>query len=368
MRDIHSGNETLVLRWHTPTSRRQWFQTPDAEIAPVTVLIPAYNEGASIGDTIRSIQQQTVRVAEIIVIDDCSTDDTAEVAQSLGVRVLRPPRNTGSKAGAQNFALQFVETPFTMAIDADTSLDAAAIARLMPGLRDPDVGAVCGFVIPRHVRTLWERGRYVEYLFAFSFYKQVQDFYGKPLIASGCFSVYRTDVLRNHGGWGARTLAEDMDLTWSLYQSGYGVRFVPEAVCYPIEPCDFGFMSKRLKRWSQGFVRNVRLHWRGPARVPFVRSAVAASMWHATLAAIVYFVALPLLAVAFSNPWFLLGYVIDVPAIAVPVLIGAVGRGEGIRALASLPAFLALRVVNALFFLRAAWAELVPAIEGRERR
>src|SRR5688572_12914999 len=342
------------------TARRPRLQrSADADVAPVTVLIPAYNEGASIADTIRSIQQQTLRVAEIIVIDDCSTDETAAVAQALGVRVMRPPRNTGSKAGAQNFALQFVETPFTMAIDADTSLAPDSIARLMPALQDSAIGAACGFVLPRHVRTIWERGRYVEYLFAFTFYKQVQDFYGKPLIASGCFSVYRTEALRDHGGWGTRTLAEDMDLTWSLYQSGYGVRFVPDAVCYPIEPHTFAFMSKQLKRWSHGFVQNVQLHWRGLVHVPFLRSAVAVSLWDATLAAVVYFIALPVLALAFSNPWFLLGYVIDVPALAVPVLIGAVKRGETMKALASLPAFLVLRVVNAMFFLRAAWTELV---------
>ena len=369
------GTETSPPRWRTTsglsslrsrtgtspiTARRPRLPRPvDPGVAPVTVLIPAYNEAASVADTIRSLQVQTLRVAEIIVIDDCSTDDTAAVARSLGVRVIRPPANTGSKAGAQNFALQFVETPFTMAIDADTSLAPDAIAELMAALDDPQVAAACGFVIPRHVRSVWERGRYVEYLFAFTFYKQVQDFYGKPLIASGCFSVYRTDILRAHGGWGTRTLAEDMDLTWSFYQSGHGVRFVPDAVCYPIEPHDYGFLSKQLKRWSHGFVQNVQLHWRGLVHVPFLRSAIAVSLWDATLAAVVYFLALPLLAVAFRNPWLLLGYVIDLPAIAVPVLAGAARRGETRKALASLPAFLVLRVVNAMFFLRAAWSELV---------
>jgi biofilm PGA synthesis N-glycosyltransferase PgaC len=126
------------------------------------------------------------------------------VARALGVRVVRPPSNTGSKAGAQNFALAHVRTAFTMAIDADTSLAPDAIERLLAAFADPRVVAACGFVIPRHVRTIWERGRYIEYLFAFTFYKQVQDYYGKPFIASGCFSAYRTDVLRAHGGWGTR--------------------------------------------------------------------------------------------------------------------------------------------------------------------
>lgn len=341
------------------TGRHRRHEPVATRIAPVTVLVPAYNEAASIADTIRSIQAQTLPVAEIVVIDDCSTDTTAAIARALGVRVIQPPANTGSKAGAQNFALELVDTPFTMAIDADTALAPDAIEQLMTALHDPDVAAACGFVIPRHVRTIWERGRYIEYMFAFTFYKQVQDYYGKPLIASGCFSVYRTDVLRAHGGWGTRTLAEDMDLTWSFYQSGYGVRFVPAAVCYPIEPHDFAFMSKQLKRWSHGFVQNVQLHWRGLVHVPFLRSAVAISLWDATLASVVYLFLLPALALAFQNPWLLLGYLIDAPAVAVPVLAGAMKRGETKRALASIPAFLVLRTVNAVFFLRAAWMEFV---------
>jgi biofilm PGA synthesis N-glycosyltransferase PgaC len=235
----------------------------------LTVLVPAYNEEKSIADTIHSLQGQTVRPDEIIVIDDCSADDAARIARGLGVAVFRPPQNTGSKPGAQNFALPWVRTPLVMPI---------------------------------------------EDLFAFTFYKQIQNYYEKPLIASGCFSMYGTELPRAHGGWQTRTLAEDMDLTWSLFRSGQKVRFAPEAVCSPIEPHDYAFMRKQLKRWSHGFVQNVTLHCRG---------------------------------------------LFDVPAILVPVLVGAARRGEMRRALASVPAFLVLRTVNAVLFLRAAWSEWV---------
>jgi biofilm PGA synthesis N-glycosyltransferase PgaC len=246
-----------------------------------------------------------------------------------------------------------------MAIDADTTLAPDAIETLMRAFTDPDVAAACGFVVPRRVRTLWERGRYIEYLFAFTFYKQVQEYYEKPLISSGCFSVYRTAALRAQGGWGTRTLAEDMDLTWSFYRSGHKVRFVPEAVCYPIEPASLSFMRKQLKRWSHGFVQNVNLHWRGLLEVPYLRSAVAVALWDATLASVLYLFLLPVLAVVLRSPWLLLGYVIDVPAVLVPVLAGAAPRREVGRALASMPAFFVLRTVNAFFFLGAAWNEWV---------
>jgi hypothetical protein len=60
-----------------------------------------------------------------------------------------------------------------MAVDADTTLAANAVEKLMAAFDGGDVAAACGFVVPRHVRTIWERGRYIEYLFAFTFYKQV---------------------------------------------------------------------------------------------------------------------------------------------------------------------------------------------------
>jgi biofilm PGA synthesis N-glycosyltransferase PgaC len=198
----------------------------------------------------------------------------------------------------------------------------------------------------------------VEYLFAFSFHKQVQDFYGRPLISSGCFSVYRCGPLRQAGGWGQRTMAEDMDLTWTLYELGYRVRFIPESVSYPVEPHDLNFIRKQLTRWSHAFVQNVRVHWRGIVRMPYLFSAVAVSLSDAVLASLVFLMGLPLLA-ALVSPLFLVGYVVDAPVIAVPVLIAAARRGEVMQALTSLPAFFVLRLVNGYLLLKALVLELV---------
>jgi biofilm PGA synthesis N-glycosyltransferase PgaC len=325
----------------------------------ISVIVPAFNESATIPATILSLRQQTVGPVEIIVVDDCSDDGTGEVARALGAIVVRPPANTGSKAGAQTFGLEFVSHDLVVALDADTVLAPDALERLLPAFDAPDVAAACGFVLPRHVETIWERGRYIEYLFAFTFYKQVQDYYGKPLIASGCFAMYRSHLLRACGGWSTRTLAEDMDLTWTFYQLGHAVRFVPEALCYPIEPHDYRLLRAQLRRWSHGFVQNVRVHWRPLLAIPFLRHAVAVTLWDATIASFAFLLALPLLAVIFANGWPLLGYLIDAPAIAVPVLAAAAARGETRKALASLPAFFVLRTVNAAFFVRAVWLELV---------
>jgi cellulose synthase/poly-beta-1,6-N-acetylglucosamine synthase-like glycosyltransferase len=324
----------------------------------LTVIVPAYNEAETLAETLRSLREQTVVPDEIIVVDDCSTDGTGEVARSCGVRVVRPPRNTGSKAGAQSFALNEVETELVMAVDADTTLAPDAIELMLGAFDDNEVAAACGFVLPRRVRTVWERGRYVEYMLAFSFFKRVQEHYGKPLISSGCFSIYRTLELRAVGGWSTRTMAEDMDLTWTLYREGHKVRFLPEAISYPIEPHNLDFLGKQLRRWSHGFVQNVRLHWRSVLHLGYLRSTVAVAFWDALLASLAYLILIPLLAIL-VDPLVLLAYLVDAPVVLVPVLWQAVGRRETVRAVASFPSFFVLRIVNGFFMLRAVWRELI---------
>jgi poly-beta-1,6-N-acetyl-D-glucosamine synthase len=324
----------------------------------LTVLIPAYNESRFVGDTIRSVLAQTLRPDQIIVVDDCSSDSTGDVARACGpdITVLRPERNCGSKASALNFGLDYVTSDLTLAIDADTTLAPDAIEKLVAAFDSPKVACTTGMVIPRRVTNLWERGRYVEYLYAFTFYKPIQDYFGRPMIASGCFSAFRTSVLRDLGGWSMRTVGEDMDLTWCIYERGHHVRFAIDAVCYPVEPHNFSFLNKQLKRWSHGFAQNVRVHWREALDVPWLRSMIAVALWDAGMAVIGLFILIPLLAI-FVHPLFLLGYVLDLPTVAVPVLVTAYQRGETWRALSSIPAFWVMRFVNAVYMIQAFWRE-----------
>lgn len=328
-------------------------------VQDLTVIVPAYNEADYIGATLDSLERQIVKPSHIVVVDDHSSDSTGRVAQGYsGVTVVRPKANTGSKAGAQNFGLQFVDTAFTMVLDADTTLANNAIQQLVPAFVDDDVAAACGFVLPKRIKTIWERGRYIEYLFSFSFYKQVQDYFGKPLISSGCLSMYRTQYLRQAGGWSTRTMAEDMDLTWTLYRLGYKVRFMPTAICYPIEPDTLRLMHRQLKRWSAAFLQNIRLHRRYIVRIPFLFSATAVSLSDAILSSVIYLIILPLLAI-FVSSWLLLGYVIDAPVIMIPALLVASRRRETLLALTSLPSLFVLRIFNGFIFLKAVWFEVI---------
>lgn len=112
-------------------------QTP----APVSAVIPAYNHEAFIAAAIESVQAQTVPVAEILLIDDGSTDRTAEIAQRMGVRVIRQS-NTGL-AGNRNRCVRESTQPWIAFIDSDDIWEPEKIETQMRiAEADPEIALV----------------------------------------------------------------------------------------------------------------------------------------------------------------------------------------------------------------------------------
>ena len=228
----------------------------------LTVLIPAYNEQNGLPDTIRSIYNQTVKADRIIVVNDFSTDQTEAVAKFWGVEVLTPPENLGSKAKAQNYGLQFVDTDLVLPVDADTTLDPDYIELLLPQFEDEDVAIAAGCVQSKNADTIWEKGRTVEYLYGFHWSRPIQNGVNAPMVCSGCCSVFRTEELKQFGGFPQRTLVVDMDYTWSKQIEGRKAVYIHEAVARAADPTDAKYLAKQTWRWQTGFFQNVRLHKR----------------------------------------------------------------------------------------------------------
>jgi cellulose synthase/poly-beta-1,6-N-acetylglucosamine synthase-like glycosyltransferase len=226
----------------------------------ITVVIPAYNEEKSIVNTINSIKNQSVAVDSIIVVDDCSTDKTNEVAASQGVKVVQTNKNQGTKAMAQNYVIDMIETDLMVTIDADTTLHKDAIKNTLPYFNDELTASVCGFVIPQKIKTLWERGRFIEYMFGLSIFKSAQMNAGAIMVSSGCFSVFRTKHIKTMGGFQSRTMAEDMDLTWEFLMHGYHIHYAPNAYCYPIDPPTYKIFKSQVERWYRSFFQNIAVH------------------------------------------------------------------------------------------------------------
>ena len=325
---------------------------------PLTALIPARDEAGCIATTIHSLREQSCPPDHIIVIDDGSTDGTGDIARTLGVRVLRSPGGGGSKAEALNFGLRHVNSELVLTIDADTCLETDAVERLLAAMDHPSIAAASGFVLPLHMRTIWERARYVDYLITCWIDKPIQSDLCALTVVSGCFAVYRTGLLRRCGGWPAGTTAEDMGLTWSLQAAGYTVRHVTGAVCYVIDPDSCQLTIRQLRRWSSGFLQNLRAHWPAILTYPYLRSTVIVTLLSRLLDCALRFVIWPFLAIAF-DPLFLLGMFITVPMDAVALLAIGLERGEVWRALSNLPWRIMIQFLRDFVFVQAVWSELI---------
>lgn len=114
----------------------------------VSVIVPNYNYAASLGLCLRAILAQTYERIELIMVDDGSTDNSVEIAQSLGVTVLRTPRNLGV-AGARNLGIARSNGEICFFVDSDVALEPDAVAEAVRLLKeDSSLGAVCGIHDP----------------------------------------------------------------------------------------------------------------------------------------------------------------------------------------------------------------------------
>lgn len=351
--------KSKLLSWRWWLGLRPRELTADPPQVPVTAIVPAYNEASCIGATIRSLQEQTYTLAEIIVVDDCSTDGTGDVARAFGVTVLRTPENKGTKSQAQNFAIEHVQTELFVTVDADTMLAPDALYEAMRSFNDPSCEVVCGAVFPQVRRTFFERGRLVEYLYAQTIMKPAQNHHGLVLVASGCFSIFKTDTVRRFGGFNERTLAEDMDLTWEIQDKGGRVYFAPQAVCYPVEPQTAGVYMRQLDRWYRGFMQNLKV--RRFRLFPHKRS-MAVMVYVYLLWFFMSALWLPLYFYAVSGDVLVaLGFALGVNAIFVwlPSLYAAYRYGLMKDAVKGLLPFLILPYLNLFLYIRAAVRELI---------
>ena len=270
--------QRTLLSWRWWLGRKEDLGPPPQ--LTVAVLIPAYNEEKSIAATITAVlNQDHPLITQIIVIDDCSTDRTNEIAQgfvrSHGITLMRPEKNLGTKARAQNFAIPHVKAQILATIDGDTILEPDAISKALPYFNDPRTGATCGFVVPQFSKSMWERGRVLEYLYAFTIIKSAQEHLFSILVASGCFTLFDFDIIKAYGGFDERTWGEDMDMTWRMMEDGYLIRFASAAVCRVVDPPDYRTFKSQVTRWSHSFLQNIKVRHYNLFRLSFRLGLVA---------------------------------------------------------------------------------------------
>ena len=110
----------------------------------VSVIVPNYNYARTLGLCLRAAQAQTYRPLEILVVDDCSTDDSVEVARSLRATVVSTPHNSGV-AAARNLGAEHARGEVLVFVDSDVAMHPDAVSRAVHLLAaDAGLGAVTG--------------------------------------------------------------------------------------------------------------------------------------------------------------------------------------------------------------------------------
>ena len=239
---------------------------PPGFTPPVAVLVPAYNEETVIARTVRSVLNSNYPNLRVIVIDDGSSDRTAEVAREAYVEeiaqghvtVLTKPN--GGKAAALNFALEHLTEEYYVGIDADTVIAPDAISRLIPHLEDTEIGAVAGNAKVGNRVNLWTRWQALEYITSQNFERRALDLFHVVTVVPGAIGAWRTAPVKAAGGYPLNTVAEDADLTMSLLEQGLKVDYEDRALAFTEAPIDAKGLMRQRFRWSFGTLQAVWKH------------------------------------------------------------------------------------------------------------
>jgi len=229
----------------------------------VSILIAAYNEEASIADTLRSIANQDYPGAfEVFVIDDGSRDRTAAIVDACDhewLRLLRQPHNAG-KSAALNRGLAEARFDLVVTLDADSFLYRDALRNLVERyLGDPpNTRAVAGTMLVRNSRKNWvTKAQEWDYFHGIAAIKRVQSLYQGTLVAQGAFSIYERAALRQIGGW-VDCVGEDIVLTWAMLRNGWRVGHAEDACCFTNAPDTLHQFVRQRQRWARGMMEAFR--------------------------------------------------------------------------------------------------------------
>jgi cellulose synthase/poly-beta-1,6-N-acetylglucosamine synthase-like glycosyltransferase/peptidoglycan/xylan/chitin deacetylase (PgdA/CDA1 family)/peptidoglycan/LPS O-acetylase OafA/YrhL len=229
---------------------------------PVSVIVPAYNEREDIEATVRSILAND-HPLEVIVVDDGSTDGTADIVEGLalpGVRVIRQA-NSG-KSTALNTGIRAARYELVIMMDGDTVFEQDTVRRIVQPFSDPAIGAVAGNVKVANRSSLVARMQHIEYVVGFNVDRRVQDSFGSIATIPGAAGAFRRRALIDVGGLSEETLAEDTDLTIALGRAGWRVVYEEHAVAWTEAPVTLAQLWRQRYRWSYGTMQAVWKHRR----------------------------------------------------------------------------------------------------------
>lgn len=281
-----------------------------AEVAmPITLLAPAFNEEATIAESIRSLLSLHYPNFEVIVVNDGSKDATLQVLiEAFGLRpvarafesavphkpvrgvygsrdyprLLVVDKENGGKADALNAGISVCRTPLFCAIDADSILESDALLRVVqPFIDDPQRTIAAGGTIRIANGCKVRAGRVVEvglpsrllpllqvmeYLRAFLMARLAWSEVNALILISGAFGIFRRAEAVEVGGYTLGTVGEDLEIIVKLHRlmreqgRDYRIQFIPEPVCWTEAPETLAVLGRQRSRWQRGALETFAKH------------------------------------------------------------------------------------------------------------
>ncbi|MEU4193232.1 glycosyltransferase [Kribbella sp. NPDC026611] len=250
----------VAARRHARKARLRGSSWGPPVTEPVSVIVPAYNESAGIEAAIRSLVASD-HPLEVIVVDDGSTDGTADLVEALripGVRVIRQA-NAG-KPVALNTGLRAARFELIVMVDGDTVFEPDAVRMLVQPFADPAVGAVSGNAKVGNRGGLLGRWQHIEYVIGFNLDRRLFDLAECMPTVPGAVGAFRRTALERIGGLSDVTLAEDTDLTMAMCRDGWLVVYEERAVAWTEAPASLGALWRQRYRWCYGTMQAMWKH------------------------------------------------------------------------------------------------------------
>jgi peptidoglycan-N-acetylglucosamine deacetylase len=266
-----ASSAIVHARWEKLRADHKW--VPQS----VAVIVPAFNEEKVICASIRALLASHLRKFKIVVVDDGSSDNTAQVvreafAGTSRVRVLTKPN--GGKWSALNWGLMHASAEIVIILDADTVFEPDAVSLLVRHFADPAVAAVAGSASVGNSVNIITRFQALEYTTNQNLDRRALEIVNGISVVPGAIGAWRRDALLSIGGFQSDTLAEDADATIRLERAGWKVVYEPRAVAHTEAPeTTRAFLKQRL-RWMFGTLQVAFKHraamWSGrPVGVGF---------------------------------------------------------------------------------------------------
>lgn len=298
--------------WRKSSFTNYTILASSAHAPGISIIAPAYNEGANISENVRSLLSIHYNNLELIIVNDGSKDDSLqklidtyhlfkvdyfinEKIPTKKVRGIYKSKNpgfkklivvdkeNGGKADALNVGVNISAHDYIVCIDVDCVLEQDALLKMVKPFLEKNTKRVIasggviriannckienGRLIKVHLpKKILPRAQTLEYIRSFLLGRMAWSRLNGLLLISGAFGAFDKDIVIRCGGYNPKTVGEDMELVVRMRrymeenQLPYKVTYIPDPLCWTEAPDTYKILVRQRNRWTRGTIETLRFH------------------------------------------------------------------------------------------------------------